>query len=68
MAIYKDDEAMTKEQEVKFDKLIEMGWRDVAGAYLDWCREQNYTDEFRLKSLRNDFEGVGMEFDFDEEE
>ncbi len=45
MEIYKESAelGMTEEQQEKFDKLIEIGWEDVAGAYLKECEELNST-------------------------
>ena len=45
MEIYNEgtESGMTEEQQDKFDKLIEMGWEDVAAAYLKECKELNCT-------------------------
>jgi hypothetical protein len=54
---------MTKEQKEKLEKLIEMGWKDVARAYYKVCWEENYTDEYKIRLQYGWLEGVGMEND-----
>ena len=70
VGIYKKgaESGMTPEQEVKFDKLIEMGWKDVAGAWFDHCGKENETDEFKQNKARGNIAGVGMERDFEDED
>jgi hypothetical protein len=64
--IYKNDENMTKEQKEKWNKLIEMGWEDVAKAYRKVCEEENYSEWYKaLVQLAQLEEGVGMDDDFE---
>jgi hypothetical protein len=48
LQMYKNDEHMTVEQQAKFDKLIKMGWKDVAKAYMEACKRENYTEEYKM--------------------
>jgi Txe/YoeB family toxin of Txe-Axe toxin-antitoxin module len=45
--IYRNDEPLTKEQSDKWNKLVEMGWHDVASAYKQACNEENYVEEYK---------------------
>ena len=65
MQIFKNGEWMTKEQEDKYDKLIEMGWKDVAKAYWKACEKENYTDEYKQVIICGRIEGAGMDLDED---
>ena len=57
------ESGMTKEQEAKWEKLIEMGWKDVAKAYHKVCCEDNKTDEWKIRCKYGWVEGYGMDAD-----
>jgi hypothetical protein len=61
--MYKNNEHMTKEQHEKFDKLIAMGWKDVASVYMKACEEENLTEVYKAKLVLGLFEGAGMNED-----
>ena len=56
-------EGMTPEQNEKWEKLIEMGWRDVARVWREWCDNDNQTDEFKAMCEAGLIAGVGMDRD-----
>ena len=60
--IYKNNEHMTKEQKKKWNKLIEMGWKDVARAYMKTCEEENYTEVYRAAVRYHYVEDYGMDY------
>ena len=51
MAVYKEgaESGMTDEQREKWEKLHEMGWKDVAKVWREWCNDQNYSDSYRQR-------------------
>lgn len=57
---YKNNEPLTKEQEIKCKKLVEMDWKDVARAYTKVCEEENYTEVYKAALRRGHFEGSGF--------
>ena len=66
MELYKKDrkgDYMLPEQREKWEKLIDMGWDDVAEVWEDWCTEEAYTDEFKLRRKMGLLDGVGMDYD-----
>ena len=64
--MYKTDESMTPEQEEKWEKLHEMGWRDVAKIYSKACEEENYTEEYKARLLLREFVGDTIDLDDDD--
>ena len=62
MGIFKKgaESGMTKKQQEKFDDLIKNGQKDVAGAYLKQCEEENYDEEFKERLNNGRVEGRGM--------
>lgn len=64
-AMFKNNERMTKEQEEKWEKLLKMGWIDVADAYFKACEEENSSEEYNIRAKYGWFEGVGMDLDDD---
>ena len=61
--IYKKgaEAGMTKEQQAKWEKLIDMGWKDVAKAYNKACKQDNMTDEWKARYKYGWIEGYGMD-------
>ena len=57
------ESGMTKEQKAKWEKLIKMGWRDVAKAYRKECNHDNMTDDWKLRCEFGWVEGFGMDAD-----
>jgi Leucine-rich repeat (LRR) protein len=51
--IYKEgaESGMTGEERDKFEKLIEMGWKDVAGVWMDFCNTENETPEWEARRI-----------------
>ena len=60
MQIYKNNEHMTKEQTEKWQKLIDMGWIDVARAWTKVCEEENYTEVYKAAIKYGHVEGYGI--------
>jgi hypothetical protein len=63
MAIFKKgvETGMTQEQQKEFDELIKAGKKDVAGAYLKQCEEENYTEDYQERLRTGQVEGFGMD-------